>query len=142
MKEILDNLSTCLYSGEICNSNIHSPKFTFTEWLLSSNCPKIGPFLKEERFKSILCPKIGPYLKEERFKNMLEYIVYESLQEIFDVLMKSPQADYFWYTYPENGGELTWVEPHHDVVPSNSLRVDKEKIKVFLRDIKIETLLQ
>jgi hypothetical protein len=34
----------------------------------------------------------------------------------FYVLMKSPQADYFWYTYINRGqgGELTWSEPHHD----------------------------
>jgi hypothetical protein len=127
MKEILDELKSCLYTPTYAAGNKD-----FETWLLQSNCSKIGP-----------------YLKEERFKNMLEYIVYGCLEEILDVLMRSPQADYFWYTYQtetnivkQNGGELTWAEPHHDVVPSDALRVDKEKIKVFLRDIKIDNILQ
>lgn len=136
MKEILDELKSCLYTPTYGVGNKD-----FETWLLQSNCNKIGP-----------------YLKEERFKNMLEYIVYGCLEEIFDVLMRSPQADYFWYTYQtetcksernqdyvaivkQNGGELTWAEPHHDVVPSDALRVDKEKIKVFLRNVKLESLL-
>jgi hypothetical protein len=95
----------------------------FTRWLLSSNNPKVGP-----------------YLGEDRFKDMLAQVEEESLQEILDILLREPLADYFWYGYPENGG-LTYALPHSDVVPSNALRVDKEKIKVFLRDIKIQTLL-
>jgi hypothetical protein len=115
MVETLDKLKDCLYSHD------HGE---FTNWLLNSNCSKVGP-----------------YLKEERFNNTLQYVVYTCLEEILDVLMKNPEADYFWYTYPEHGGKLTWSEPHHDVVPSDSLRVDKQKIKVLLRDIKINQLL-
>jgi len=96
----------------------------FTKWLLKSNNPKVGP-----------------YLGEDRFKDMLVQVERESLQEILDILLREPLADYFWYTYRENGGDLTYSLPHHDVVPSDALRVDKEKIKVFLRDIKIETIL-
>ena len=96
----------------------------FETWLLGSNCSKVGP-----------------YLKEDRFVNMRQQVVYTCLEEILDVLMKNPEADYFWYTYPQHGGKLTWSEPHHDVVPSDSLRVDKQKIKVFLRDIKISQIL-
>ena len=131
MKEILDNLSTCLYSGEIWHSNRHIPKFTFTEWLLKSNCPKIGPYLKED-IKLL-------HLPPQTVDNMIQYVVYSSLEEIFDVLIKYPQADYFWYSHK---GELTWTEPHLDEVPNGALRVDKEKMKVFLRDIKIKKLLQ
>jgi hypothetical protein len=94
-------------------------------WLLSSNNPKVGP-----------------YLGEDRFKDMLAQVEEESLQEILDILLREPLADYFWYGYPENGGKLSYSLPHHDVVPANALRVDKEKMKVFLRDIKIEILLQ
>ena len=97
----------------------------FTKWLLKSNNPKVGP-----------------YLGEDRFKGMLVQVERESLQEILDILKREPLADYFWYTYRENGGRLTYSLPHSDVVPDNALRVDKEKIKVFLRDIKIETILQ
>jgi hypothetical protein len=97
----------------------------FTEWLLKSNNPKVGP-----------------YLGEERFKDMLVQVENESLQEILDILLREPLADYFWYGYPEHGGKLSYSLPHHDVVPGDSLRVDKEKMKVFLRDIKLEKLLQ
>ena len=97
----------------------------FTRWLLSSNNPKVGP-----------------YLGEDRFKDMLAQVEEESLQEILDILLREPLADYFWYGYPENGGKLSYSLPHHDVVPGGAIRVDKEKMKVFLRDIKIEILLQ
>ena len=96
----------------------------FTQWLLKSNNPKVGP-----------------YLGEERFTNMRLYVEGESLKDILDILLREPEADYFWYTYKEHGGGLTYALPHHDVVPSGALRIDKEKMKVFLRDIKIEILL-
>ncbi len=115
MVETLDKLKQCLYSPD------HGE---FTNWLLNSNCSKVGP-----------------YLKEDRFENMRQYVVYTCLEEILDVLIKNPEADYFWYTYQEHGGKLTWSEPHHHVVPSDSIRVDKQKIKVFLRDIKINQIL-
>ena len=101
------------------------PGCEFSEWLLKSNNPKVGP-----------------YLGEDRFKDMLTQVEEESLQEILDILLREPLADYFWYGYPEHGGKLSYSLPHHDVVPANSLRVDKEKIKIFLRDIKLEKLLQ
>lgn len=101
------------------------PGCEFTEWLLKSNNPKVGP-----------------YLGEDRFKDMLAKVESESLQEILDILLREPLADYFWYGYPEHGGKLSYSLPHHDVVPGGALRVDKEKIKIFLRDIKLETLLQ
>lgn len=101
------------------------PGCGFTEWLLKSNNPKVGP-----------------YLGEDRFKDMLSKVESESLQEILNILLREPLADYFWYGYPEHGGKLSYSLPHHDVVPGGALRVDKEKMKVFLRDIKLETLLQ
>jgi hypothetical protein len=103
----------------------------FTEWLLKSNNPKVGP-----------------YLGEDRFKDMLVKVENESLQEILDILLKEPLADYFWYTYKEHGSRLTYSIPSPEIqaVPAiregDALRVDKEKMKVFLRDIKIEKILQ
>lgn len=92
----------------------------FSEWLVKSNHPKVYDF--------------QPLIFEE--------IVNESLCEIMNVLMKDPDADYFWYGYPENGpGILTYSTPDHDVVPGDGLRVNKEKIKIFLRDIKINEIL-
>ena len=122
MKEILDELKSCLYAETYGTGGMGANK-DFETWLLQSNCSKVGP-----------------YLSEKRFNSTLHYVIYSCLQEIFDVLMKSPQADYFWYSY--NGGQLTWVEPEQDEVPSDSLRVNKDKIRLFLRDIKIESLLK
>ena len=93
----------------------------FTEWLLKSNNPKVGP-----------------YLGEGRFNDMLAQVEKESLQEILDILLREPLSDYFWYGYPEHGGRLTYSLPSPDQpVPSDALRVDK----IFLRDIKIESIL-
>jgi hypothetical protein len=93
----------------------------FSIWLNNSNHPKIKPYITHQ--------------------SKLNKVVEESLQEILDILLREPLADYFWYGYQEHGGKLSYSLPHHDVVPGNAIRVDKEKIKVFLRDIKIQTLL-
>ena len=94
----------------------------FSIWLNNSNHPKIKPYITHQ--------------------SKLNKVVEESLQDILDILLREPQADYFWYGYPEHGGKLSYSSPHSDVVPGDAIRVDKEKIKVFLRDIKIEKLLQ
>jgi hypothetical protein len=96
----------------------------FTIWLLSSNNPKVGP-----------------YLSEDRFVNMRNRVECESLMEILDVLIREPEADYFWYTYKEHGGGLIYALPHHDTVHSNSIRVNKEKVRIFIRDCKLQKLL-
>ena len=93
----------------------------FSIWLNNSNHPKIKPYITHQ--------------------SKLNKVVEESLQEILDILLREPLADYFWYGYQEHGGKLSYSLPHHDVVPGNAIRIDKEKIKVFLRDIKIQTLL-
>ena len=93
----------------------------FSIWLNNSNHPKIKPYITHQ--------------------SKLNKVVEESLQDILDILLREPQADYFWYGYPEHGGKLSYSLPHSDVVPGNAIRIDKEKIKVFLRDIKIQTLL-
>ena len=93
----------------------------FSIWLNNSNHPKIKPYITHQ--------------------SKLNVVVEESLSEILDILLREPLADYFWYNYPEHGGELTYLLPHHVVAPGGAIRVDKEKMKIFLRDIKIETLL-
>jgi hypothetical protein len=94
----------------------------FTEWLLKSNNLPI----------STKIPKFLWNYRRSKIEN-------ESLKEILDILLREPLADYFWYT--EKGG-LVYSLPHNNAVPSESLRVDKEKIKIFLRDTKIESILQ
>jgi hypothetical protein len=100
-------------------------KVEFTEWLLKSNHHKVGSHVNMGW--DFLCSD--------------DEIVKESLTEILKILLREPTADHFWYGYPEHGCKLSYSLPHYDVVPGNALRVDKEKIKVFLRDIKIETIL-
>lgn len=95
-------------------------KEDFVEWLAKSNNPKIPPYIVHQ--------------------SKLNKIVEESLTEILDILLREPEADYFWYGYLEHGGGLSYSLPYHDVVPSDSLRVDREKIKSFLRNWKLEKL--
>ena len=93
-------------------------KEDFTGWLLKSNNPSIN----------------------EK----------ESLQEILDILLREPEADYFWYTYPvvhykgSNAtvdSRLIYSLPKDEVVPVGALIVDSNKIKAFLRNYKIESIL-
>ncbi len=97
-------------------------KEDFTTWLVKSNHPKMRQLDNEE--------KIG--LK-------LHLVREESLQEILEFLLREPLADYFWYSYT---GKLTYALPHHEVVASGSIRVDSDKIKMFLRNYKIGELLK
>lgn len=95
-------------------------KEDFVEWLSKSNNPKIRHY--------------------KQHHSKLNKIAEESLGDILDILLREPEADYFWYRYPEHGGELLYSLPHHDVVPSGALRVDKEKMKSFLRNWKLNKL--
>jgi hypothetical protein len=81
----------------------------------------------------------------------------ESLEEILDILLREPEADYFWYTYPvvaqieliyhhrgtssDTDSRLIYSTPKDEAVPSDSLGVDRDKVKAFLRDYKIESIL-
>ena len=108
-------------------------KEDFTTWLVKSNHPKIVQVdFSDSNFVSLEYP------------HNLNLVEEESLQEILQVLLREPLADYFWYGYPEHGGKLSYTLPSSDVqtVPGDSLRVDKEKIKIFLRDYKIGELLK
>ena len=96
-------------------------KEDFLTWLSKSNNPKIPHYI--------------------RHQSKLNRIAEESLGDILDILLREPLADYFWYTYKEHGGGLTYALPHHDVVPGDALRVNKEKIKIFLRDYKLQQIL-
>lgn len=102
-------------------------KEDFLTWLAKSNNPKI------KNWNGI----------EGNLKHLkhLQMVREESLSEILDILLREPLADYFWYRYPEYGGELLYSLPHHDVVPGDALRVDREKIKIFLRDYKLDMIL-
>ena len=118
----------------------------FIEWLVKSNNKKIGPFeqyfyIVNETYKNYRCSFTQKTLIEEYKKNWLDSLIKEALDDILQILLIEPEADYFWYTYPQNGGELTYTLPHHDVVPGDAIRINKDKLKIFLRDYKLEKLL-
>ncbi len=64
----------------------------------------------------------------------------KALKQCFklDVILKEPEADYFWYSHSD---KLTWATPEQEEVHSQSIQFDKDKIKSFLRDIKLNTIL-
>lgn len=102
----------------------------FAQWLSKSNSKKVRHFIQYSHI-----------IENEYKKSLAENLIKEALDDILQILLKEPEADYFWYTYPENGGELTYSLPHHDVVPSDAIRINKDKLKIFLRDYKLEKLL-
>ena len=61
------------------------------------------------------------------------------LEEIWEVLRKHPDADYFWYT---NNGNLTWTFPSEDPqpVPDGGLRTVSGMAKRLIRDEKLNRL--
>lgn len=93
----------------------------FTQWLEKSNHPHISSLRKGIRISFLPITEL------------------ESLQEILDVILVQPDADYFWYNYKS---KLTWATPEQVEVHGQSIQFDKDKIKSFLRDIKIETILK
>ena len=102
-------------------------KENFTQWLLQSNCPDVGPF-KGDWWQDL-----------SRMRRGFDKIKSNSLQSILDILITCPEADYFWYNHSSN---LTYSLPHHEVVPSGSIRIDSDKVKMLLRDIKINQILE
>ena len=99
----------------------------FTEWLLNSNCSGVGAY------------KGDWYMESSRMRRAFDKMESDSLQAILDILLEEPEADYFWYSYTK---KLTYALPHHDVVASGSLGVNKERLKAFFRNIKINQVLQ
>jgi hypothetical protein len=83
----------------------------------------------------------GWLLKSNKVVKSIHIDEEESLQEILDILLKEPEADYFWYTYPESGSRLIYSLPKDEVVSVGALIVDGNKIKAFLRNYKIESIL-
>lgn len=108
-------------------------KEDFINWLVKSNHPFVSKKMSNE--KSPIYPEKSPIYPET-----LNNAVTQSLNEILQVLLIEPQADYFWYGYPDHGSKLSYSLPHHDMVPGDALRVDEEKIKAFLRNWKLEKL--
>ena len=110
-------------------------KEDFKQWLLQSDNQKI------RNLKSMTYINNYHIITKAQYDLKIDKIVEESLQEILNILLKEPLADYFWY-YKTN--EISYCTPSMGPgpVPGEAIRVDPDKIKVFLRDYKIEKILQ
>jgi hypothetical protein len=127
---ILD-LKECFLSDNVGGSSSGA----FLKFLAHSNHPEIVKVKEQKKDYLRHIDDLGtPVL--DKCKEIEVHV----LNEILEILLKEPEADYFWYGYPEQGSKFSYSLPHHDVVPSGSLRVDKEKIKSFLRNCKLEKL--
>ena len=120
------------YTEQLKNSFLLSYRNSdgFNEWLWHSNSAVV---------KSI---KDNMYLKIDLDQFYLEDLPKHQedvLEQILDILKREPNADYFWFNYT---GELTYSLPSNEVqvVPGDSIRVDKEKIKSLLREIKLNEI--
>ena len=105
---------------------------SFLRFLATSNHPDILK-VKEEKRNSLT-------VSDPSIINKCKEIEESVLYQILEALLREPESDHYWYSYPENGSKFYYSLPHHDVVPSDSLRVDKEKIKIFLRNWKLEKI--
>jgi hypothetical protein len=120
------------YTEQLKNSFLLSYRNSdgFNEWLWHSNSAVV---------KSI---KDNMYLKMDLDQIYLEDLPKHQedvLEQILDILKREPNADYFWFNYT---GELTYTLPSNEVqvVPGDSIRVDKEKTKSLLREIKLNEI--
>ena len=106
-----------------------TPQGAFLKFLAESNHPEIVKAKEQKKINS-----------ETSVLGKCREIQESVLNQILEVLLIEPEADYFWYGYPDYGSKFSYSLPHHDVVPADALRVDKEKIKSFLRNWKLEKL--
>ncbi len=105
---------------------------SFFDWVIDSNYPKSIKYWDKITHSFNKMSQITQ-------KELEDDIVKGSLEEIYDVLKREPLADYFWYTHD---GKLTWTTPDSKLAPGDSLRINKEKIKAFLREEKLNELLK
>lgn len=68
----------------------------------------------------------------------LRDIVNQSLIDILKVLVDNKEANHFWYNWK---GILTWSLPTDQVVPSDCICIEYEKVVSILRDWKISKVL-
>lgn len=122
------------------NNTLHQLKGCFREdfskWLIKSNNHLVNNLLGAYAGTSTGqdSERISEFWKE------FERVEKQSLQDILTIILREPEADYFWYEFNFN---LYYHVPTGEPqpVPDSSIRVDKDKIKALLRDIKINTVL-
>ena len=104
----------------------------FDEWIWHSN----DSIIQNTKHNVIFGNKVDiKFALEVTLPNRKE----EVLKQILDILIREPNADYFWFNYK---GELTYTLPADYVqpVPGDAIRVDKAKIKSLIRDIKLNQI--
>lgn len=131
------------------NNTLHQLKGCFREdfskWLIKSNNHLVNNLLGAYAGTSNQdSEKISEFWKE------FERVEKQSLQDILTIILREPEADYFWYVRNNKSRDIYHVKfdlyyyvPTGELqpVPDSSIRVDKDKIKALLRDIKINTIL-
>ena len=128
---ILD-LKECFRTDNAGGSSV-----AFLKFLAQSNHPEIVKAKEQKKADIYFSGNIGSAISGTPVLDKCKEIQESVLNQILETLLIEPEADYFWYRY---GGELLYSLPHHDVVPGDALRVNKEKIKSFLRNWKLEKL--
>lgn len=61
-------------------------------------------------------------------------ILHTTLEGILSAILDDESADYFFLS---DTGRLGWCNKNSQVVPADGLRVNKEKIKTFIRNLKL-----
>ena len=102
------------------------------KFITYSNNKDIRESLNRMRYPIPQSQAILHHSKIQNYKNRLLY-------QIFDILLKEPEADYFWFG---KDGNLVYSLPHHDVVDANSIKVNKQMVKSFIRETKINHILK
>lgn len=120
--------------------NLGGSSGAFLKFLSQSNHPEIVKAKEQKKSDIYFTGDIGSVISGTPVLDKCKEIQESVLNQILEALLIEPEADYFWYGYPEHGSKFSYSLPHHDVVPSGALRVDKEKIKSFLRNWKLEKL--
>jgi hypothetical protein len=77
----------------------------------------------------------------EGVRDEIKLVTLNTLSDILDILLREPLADYFWFNHH---GELTYLPPSTEIrpVPGDSLNLKRDKIKRFIRDIKINKIIE
>jgi hypothetical protein len=106
----------------------------FEEWLLNNSCPEIGPYK-------------GDWWRESsRMRQNFYQIEKKYLKEILDILLNEPEADYFYFSSNLIYNKLLRNRINYSLYkqkynPGNSITINKEKIKLLLRDIKLDSIM-
>ncbi len=123
------------YTEQLKNSFLLSYRNSdgFNEWLWHSNSAAVKS-IKDNMYLKLKDIEFDRIYLEDLPKHQEDV-----LEQILDILKREPNADYFWFNYT---GELTYTLPSNEVqvVPGDAIRVDKEKIKSLLREIKLNEI--